>query len=74
MILQTEKSDHTVSKGHLQSPNLPVQELKEASIYFVTDLPDGKVIDSAMTVMDKVMWMTHLFASREVVVAGPCSS
>ena len=37
-MCQNEKRDHTLSKGQLQGPKLPVQMWKEASMDFVLDL------------------------------------
>ena len=60
-ICQTEKSDHTLTRGQLQNMNIPVQKWQEVSMDFVTDLPDaGDGINSIMTVIDKAIRMTHL--------------
>ena len=39
LMSQTEKSDHTVAKGKLQSTQIPETKWNEISIDFVTDLP-----------------------------------
>ena len=38
-VCQTEKSDHTLAKGKLQSTQIPETKWSEISIDFVTDLP-----------------------------------
>ena len=59
IICQTDKSHHTLSKGQLQNPELPVQKLQEVNIEFVTDLPTFYGFDSIMTVIYKAEKMTH---------------
>ena len=53
LICQTEKSDHTLYKGQLQNPELPVQKWQEVSIDFVKDLPAVNSSDSITTVINK---------------------
>ena len=37
-VFQTEKSDHTLDKGQLQSTQIPEEKWKRISIDFITDL------------------------------------
>ena len=70
-ICQTEKSDRTLTRGHLQNMNIPVQKWQEVSIDFVTDLPDaGDGINSIMTVIDKATRMTHLIHCSKSISAA----
>ena len=68
-ICQTEKSDHTLSKGQLQNPELPVRKWQDVSIDFVTDLPVVNSFDSIVTVIDKATRMTHLIRCSKTVTA-----
>ena len=64
-VCQMEKSDHTVSKGKLQSTQIPETKWSEISIDFVTDLPKSSSNrDSILVVVDKATRMVHL---------APCS-
>ena len=67
LICQREKSNHTISKGQLQNPELLVQKWQEVSIDFVTNLPVVNNFDSIMTVIDKATWMTHLIPCSKTV-------
>ena len=70
-ICQTEKSDHTLTRGQLQNMNIPVEKWQEVSIDFVTDLPDaGDGINSIMTVIDKATRMTHLIHYSKSISAA----
>ena len=64
-----EKSDHTLSQGQLQNPELLVGKWQQASIDFVTDLPVVNSFDSIMTVIDKATRMTHLIPCGNTVTA-----
>ena len=66
LICQTEKSNHTLSKGQLQNPELPVRNWQEVSIDFVTDLPVVNSFDSIMTITDKATRMSHLIPCSKV--------
>lgn len=69
-VCQTKKSDHTLSKGRLQSPTIPINKWFEVSIEFIMDLPlCGHVFDSVMVVIDKATRMTHLIVCSEIVTA-----
>ena len=64
-VCQMEKSDHTLSKGKLQSTQIPETKWNEISIDFVTDLPKSpRNRDSILVVVDKATKMVHL---------APCS-
>ena len=60
-ICQTERSDHTLTRGQLHNMNLRIEEWQEINIDFVTDLPDfGDEINSIKNVIDKATRVTHL--------------
>ena len=64
-VCQMEKSDHTLSKGKLQSTQIPETKWSEISIDFVIDLPkSSRNRDSILVVVDKATRMVHL---------APCS-
>ena len=64
-VCQMEKSDHTLSKGKLQSTHIPESKWSEIYIDFITDLPvSSRNRDSALVVVDKATRMVHL---------APCS-
>ena len=69
LIYQREKSNHTISKGQLQNPELLVEKWQEVSIDFVTNLPVVNNFDSIMTVIDKATRMTHLIPCSKTVTA-----
>ena len=60
-MCQMEKSDHTLTKGKLQSTQIPETKWSEISIDFVTDLPkSSRNRDSILVVVDKATRMVHL--------------
>ena len=60
-VCQMEKSDHTLSKGKLQSTQIPETKWSEISIDFATDLPkSSRNRDSNLVVIDKATRMVHL--------------
>ena len=60
-MCQMEKSDHTLSKGKLQSTQIPETKWSEISIDFVTDLPkSSRNRDSILVVVDKATRMAHM--------------
>ena len=64
-VCQMEKSDHTLSKGKLQSTQISETKWNETSIDSVTDLPKScRNRDSILVVVDKATRMVHL---------APCS-
>ena len=64
-VCQMEKSDHTLSKGKLQSTHIPETKWSEISIDFITDLPvSSRNRDSVLVIVDKATRMVHL---------APCS-
>ena len=64
-VCQMEESDHTLSKGKLQSTHIPESKWSEISIDFITDLPmSSRNRDSVLVIVDKATRMVHL---------APCS-
>ena len=64
-VCQMEKSDHTLSKGKLQSTQIPESKWSEISIDYLTDLPvSSRNRDSVLVIVDKATRMVHL---------APCS-
>ena len=60
-VCQMEKTDHTLSKGKLQSTHIPESKWIEISIDFITDLPlSSRDRDSVLVIMDKATRMVHL--------------
>ena len=60
-----EKSDHTLTKGKLQSALIPETKWSEICIDFMTDLrKSSRNSDSILVVVDKATRMVHL---------APCS-
>ena len=68
---QLEKTDHTQSKGSLQSLAILEAKWQEVSVDFVTDLltaAEGE--DSIMTVVDRATKMVHLIPCRKTTTTG----
>ena len=64
-VCQMEKSDHTLSKGKLQSTHIPETKWSGISIDFITDLSmSSRNRDSVLVIVDKATRMAHL---------APCS-
>ena len=64
-VCQMEKSDHTLSKGKLQSTHILESRWSEISIDFITDLPvSSRNRESILVILDKATSMVHL---------APCS-
>ena len=60
-VCQMEKSDHTLSKGKLQSTHIPETKWSEISIDSITDIPmPSRNRDSVLVVVDKATRMVHL--------------
>ena len=69
-VCQIEKSDHTLSKGKLQSTHIPESKWSEISIDFITDLPmSSRNRDSVFVVVDKATRMVHLAPCSKVINA-----
>ena len=69
-VCQVEKSDHTLTRGKLQNPQLPEQKWQDVSIDFITDLPDmGDGVNAIMTVIDKATRMVHLIHCSKSISA-----
>ena len=69
-MCQTEKSDHTVAKGKLQSTQIPEIKWSEISIELVTDLPliaNNK--DTILVIVDKATRIVHLAPCRKSIIA-----
>ena len=57
-ICQVENSDHTLSKGKLQSTHIPESKWSEISIDFITDLSvSSRNRDSVLVIVDKATTM-----------------
>ena len=70
-VCQLEKTDHTLSKGQLQSSKIPEVKWQEVSLDFITDLPRTQNGDTCiLTVIDKATRMVHLIPCRETVDAA----
>ena len=67
---QVEKADHTLSKGKLQSTQIPEEKWQEVSIDFITDLPKtagGK--DCIFVAVDKATRMVKLAPCSKTIAA-----
>ena len=70
-VCQLEKTDHTLSKGQLQSSKIPEVKWQEVSLDFITDLPRTQAGNTCiLTVIDKATRMVHLIPCRETVDAA----
>ena len=70
-VCQTEKTDHTLGRGVLQSTSIPEKKWSEVSLDFITDLPVTKdKKDSILTVVDKATRMVHLIPCRKTTTAA----
>ena len=64
-VCQTEKPDHTLAKGKLQSTQIPEDKWSEISIDFITDLPiTANRHDTILVTVDKATCMVHLAPCR----------
>ena len=74
-VCQTEKIDHTLSRGMLQSTAITEKKWSEVSLDFITDLPITKnKKDSILTVVDSTTAVTVPSPPvHSVRPAGPCS-
>ena len=64
-VCQMEKSDHTLSKGKLQSTHILESKWSEISIDFINDLPMScRNRDNILLIVDKATRMVHM---------APCS-
>ena len=60
-VCQVKKSDHTLTRGQLQSTEIPEEKWQQVSIDFITDLPEAPSgVDSIMTMINKATRMTHV--------------
>ena len=67
-ICQLEKTDHTLSKGQLQSSRIPEAKWQEVSLDFITYLPRTQTEDTCiLTVIHKATRLVHLIPCREIV-------
>ena len=70
-VCQIEKTDHTLSRGMLQSTAIPEKKWSEVSLDFITDLPVTKnKKDSILTVVDKATRMVHLIPCKKSITAA----
>ena len=73
-MCQMEKSDHTLSKGKLQSTQIPETRWNEISIDFVIDLPkSSRNRDSILVVVDKETRMVHMATCSQGINATDTS-
>ena len=69
--MSMEKSDHTLSKGKLQSTHIPENKWSEISIDFITDLPvSSRNRDSVLVIVDKGTRMVHLAPCSKTINAS----
>ena len=69
-VCQIEKSDHTLTRGQLQSTETPEDKWQQVSIDIITDLPKTPSgVDSIMTVIDKATRMTHVIPCTKTITA-----
>ena len=67
LVCQTEKSDHTLAKGKLQSTQIPETKWSEIPIDFVTDLPTSANNKNIILVpVDKATRMVHLALAGKI--------
>ena len=67
-VCQLEKTDHTLTKGQLQSSKVREAKWQEVSLDFITDLPRTQSGDTCiLTVIDKATRMVHLIPCRETI-------
>ena len=70
-VCQTEKTDNTLSRGMLQSTEIPEKKWSEVSLDFITDLPVTKnKKDAILTVVDKATRMVHLIPCKKSITAA----
>ena len=70
-VCQIEKRDHTLTRGQLQSTEIPEEKWQQVSIDFITDLPETPSgVDSIMTVIDKATRMTHVIPCTKTITAA----
>ena len=70
-VCQTEKSDHTLARGKLQSIFIPEKKRSEVSLNFVTQLPVTKNLkDSILTIVDRASRMVLLIPCKKSVTAA----
>ena len=70
-LFQSEKSDHTLSTGKLQSVQLPQEKWQVISLDFSTDLPlTRNKKDSIFTVVDKATRTVHSVPCRKDVTVA----
>ena len=69
-VCQMEKSDHTLTKGKLQSTHIPETKWSEICIDFITDLPlTANNRDTILVAVDKATRMVHLAPCRKNITA-----
>ena len=69
-MCQVEKSGNTLTRGQLQSTEIPEEKWQQVSIDFITDLPEtSSGVDSIMTIIDKATRMTHVIPCSKIVTA-----
>ena len=59
-----------MTRGQLQSTEIPEEKWQQVSIDFITDLPEtSSGVDSIMTVIDKATRMTHVIPCNKTITA-----
>ena len=65
------KIDHTLTRGQLQSTEVPEQKWQQVRVDFITDFPEtSSGVGSIMTVIDKATRMTHAVPCNKTVTAA----
>ena len=68
-MCQVERSNHTFTRGQLQSIEIPEEKWRQVNIDFILDLPKtSSGVDSIMTVIDKATRMTHIILCNKAVI------
>ena len=70
-VFQTEKSDHTLAKGKLQSTHIPETKWSEISVDFIMNLPSSaNNKDTILATVDKATRVVHLAPYRKNITAA----
>lgn len=70
LVCETEKTDHTLARGSLQSSHILSQKWQDVSFYFVVGFPDmGDGAHAIMTIISKATSMVHLIRCSKPISA-----
>ena len=70
-MCQVEKSDHTLTRGQLQSKEIPEEKWQQVCIDFITDLPETSTgVNSIMILIVKATRMTHVIPCSKTITAA----